>query len=287
MYIIGDDALASTARLTKISGSRTTPRHDLVDLHRHIGSEEALMHSHGHTLGQNPTYVTGADRYRISVFITLAPDHPDYDSMIDSLTLDETSILPEDQRPNGCGLALLESEEYSVTFVGPLDHVQEVRDGKVSLDTSLGRFIEFWPRGSNWDAVIPANTWSKDGAGIFREFSHAGTSVIVYEYVQDRDGTPTPMVGFHCLYCHRDDLQHHLPNHGPHSRRWIAAEARKHIRRNDCRPSDPRLAEVITAVANDMHGTNKPVITYESHCSTTGRCEQIRHLRVATATQAS
>lgn len=245
------------------------------------------MHNYGHTLGPDPTYVTAADNYRISGFVLLPPEHLNYESMVDSLTLDETPILPVDQTLNGCGFVLLESEEHSLTFVGPVDHVQEVRDGKVPLDTSLGRFIQFWPRGSNWDAVIPANTWSKDGAGIYREFDHEDTSVIAYEYVQDRDGTPTPMVGFHCLRCHRDDLRHHQPNRGPQDRRWIAAEARKHMRRNDCRPADPRLAEVVTAVANDLHGTNKPVITQESRCSTTGCCGQIRHLRAAAAVQAS
>ncbi|MDT7784376.1 MAG: hypothetical protein QOF58_2795 [Pseudonocardiales bacterium] len=246
------------------------------------------MNSYGHTLGQDPTYVTGADRYRISGFVLLTPQHPDYDSMIDGLTLDETSILPEDQRPNGCGFVLLESEEHSVTFVGPVDHVRDVRDGTVDLDTSLGQFIAFWPRGSGWDAVIPANTWSKDGTGIVREFAHEGTSVIVYEYFEDRDGTSTPMVGWHCLRCHRDDLRRHHPNRGPQDRRWMAAEARKHMRRkDDCRPVNPRFAEVVTAVANDMHSTNNPVITHESHCSTTGRCGQIRHLRVAAATQAN
>jgi hypothetical protein len=240
------------------------------------------MHSYGHTLGKNPTYVTGADTYRTSYAFLLTPGEPDYEAMVETL-----AILPGHERPDGYGVVLAQSEEHSVTFIGPRDHVAQVREGRVPLDKELGYFIEFWPNSDHWDKVIPANTWNPDGAGIFREFDHKGTSVLVYEYVEDRDGTPTPMVGWHCLSCHRDDLQRHHPNRGPMSRRWMAGEARKHLRRaDDCRPADPRMAAIVNSVANEMHGTNNPVTSYESYCSTTGRCGQIRHLRATAAARA-
>lgn len=239
------------------------------------------MHSYGHTLGPNPTYVNSADNYRLSYAFVLTPGDPNYEAMVEVL-----AILPEHQRPDGYGVVLAQSEEHSVTFIGPPEHVAQVRAGSAALDNSAGYFIEFWPRSDHWDKVIPANTWNPDGKGIFREFDHKNASVLVYEYFEDRDGTQTPMVGWHCLSCHRDDLQRHHPNRGPQDRRWMAAEARKHLRReDDCRPANPRFAQIVTSVANDLNGTNNPVVSYESLCSTTGRCGQIRHLRAVAATQ--
>lgn len=236
-----------------------------------------------HTISdQNPTYVTGADQYRVSFTAFLTPDHADFAGM------EEKLVLPEHRRSEGYGLAFLESEEYSVTYVGTVQQIQDYRvanvGGTATLDVSLGRCYEFWPQGQGWDEVLPHNTWNFGGRGIMTEFDHRGAKVVVYEYLEDRDGEQVPMVAFHCPHCHNNDWQDRDENRGPGNRRWVAAKARQHIRVSECRPGDPRIAELVTAVANRKHGTNNPVITRDSRCATTGPCAQIRHLR-ATATR--
>jgi hypothetical protein len=228
----------------------------------------------------NPTYVTGADSYRVAFTVLLTPEHPDFAAM-------EGFVLPEHRRPEGYGLAFLESEEHSLVYIGTFEQIQQHRDGAV-LDVSAGHCYAFWPDGQGWEQLIPANTWTPDGQGILTEFTHRGTTVTVYEYLADRDGTQVPMVAFHCHHCHNDHRIHHdhaEENRGPQNRRWIAAAARKHVRYADreCQPPDPRIVEAVTAVANKIHGGQWPVVTHESHCSTTGPCADIRHLRACAA----
>jgi len=237
-----------------------------------------------HTVSEtNPTYVTGADRYKLPFTGFLTPEHPQFEEM-------EEFFLPEHRRPEGYGLVFMESEEHSATYVGSIRQIEEYRaantDGTAVVDVSQGTVYAFWPHGTGWDTYLPNNTWNKSGEGIVTEFEHPlGGNVTVYEYLKaGADGEETRMVGFHCERCHRplgSDHEAGSPNHGPQDRRWSARNARVHIRRYAelCRPVDPRVEEIVTAVANEMHGTNRPVVSFESRCATTGPCAQIRNLR--------
>ncbi|MDJ0345909.1 hypothetical protein QMK19_35335 [Streptomyces sp. H10-C2] len=236
-----------------------------------------------HTVSEdNPTYVTRADAYRVSIVSVLTPDDPTFQAR-------EDFIRPEHRRPDGYGLAFLESEEHSLTYIGPVHQIEAyhaITDGSAVLDVSQGVVYAFWPQEKAWDDYIPTNTWNPGGQGIITEFDHPlGGKVTVYEYIEtDPDGVATLMVGYHCERCHpsaKSDNHVGFPNRGPQDRRWIARNARVHIRRHaeQCQPIDSRIAEVITAVANDIHNLNNPVTTSESHCATTGPCATIRHLR--------
>ncbi|MGO4459906.1 hypothetical protein AB4039_21805 [Streptomyces sp. M-16] len=238
-----------------------------------------------HTVSEtNPTYVTGADRYRIPFTGFLTPDNPKFAVM-------EEFVLPEHRRPEGYGLAFLESEEHSLTYIGSVRQIEEYRasngDGTAVLDPSQGVMYAFWPRDEGWDDYLPHNTWNPGGEGIVTEFDHPlGGKVVVYEYLQNdpkADG-PTPMIGLHCERCHpRPNLDYdkHRPNTRPHDRRWFARNARAHVRRHaeECRPADPRMAEAVQQIVNEKYGVNNPTVTWESGCATDGPCSQIRHLR--------
>ncbi|AJF70456.1 hypothetical protein [Streptomyces vietnamensis] len=237
-----------------------------------------------HTVSDtNPTYVTGADRYRIPFTGFLTPDNPQF-------TVMEEYIQPEHRRSDGYGLAFLESEEHHVLYIGSVRQLQEYRtantDGTAVLDPAQGVMYAFWPHGKGWDDYIPNNAWNPGGEGIVTEFDHPlGGKVTVYEYLYDnRDGEKVPMVGFHCDRCHPDpkiDHEASMPNRGPQDRRWSARNARVHIRSHAdrCRPVDPRIAEVVQQVANEKYGVSNPTVTWESRCATTGPCARIRHLR--------
>ncbi|MFD9047784.1 hypothetical protein [Streptomyces zaomyceticus] len=234
-----------------------------------------------HTVSDtNPTYVTGADQYRISVTGLLTPDNPQFTQMEELLNL-------EHRRPDGYGIAFLESEEHSRTYYGSIQQIEEHRaGGSPALDLSKGALYAFWPNGSGWEDFIPATTWNAGGQGIVTEFDHPlGGRVTVYEYVlEGRDTDNTPMVGFHCDRCHPDpniDHETSMPNRGPQDRRWSARNAREHIRSHTvrCKPIDPHLAEAVQAVANQQYGLNNPTVSWDSHCATTGPCGQIRHMR--------
>lgn len=241
-----------------------------------------------HTVSdKNPVHVVRADRYRISFSGFLTPQHPDFAAM-------ERYFLPEHRRREGYGLAFLESEEHFVTYAGSIEQIADYRKAQghresVDLDCSQGHCYHGWPQGYGWDELTPPGTWHADGRGIVTEFGHCGTKVVVYEYVEDRDGKRVNMVAFHCQRCHvRPDIHfdYATENRGPADRRWIARKARTHIRHaaEECRPADPRISEVVTAVANEMDGGDRPVIADESRCATTGPCSEIRHLRARAAT---
>ncbi|MFB7376527.1 hypothetical protein ACFC6U_01550 [Kitasatospora purpeofusca] len=237
------------------------------------------VHSFSET---NPDFVTGSDWYRESITVILPPGTPGLEELEDFLN-------PEHRSTEGYGLAFLESEEHSFTYVGTVSQIEEYRAAKAAgatLDVSLGQCYAFWPHGKGWDELLPATYWNAGREGLLSDFAHPlGGKVVVYEYLQDGpDGDKVPMVGFHCERCHIDpDTQSEagMPNRGPQDRRWIARNARKHVRAHQslCRPVDPRMSEVVTAVANEMYGTDNPVVTWESQCATTGACSVIRHLR--------
>jgi hypothetical protein len=244
-----------------------------------------------HTVGAgNPVRVTGADRYRITLTFIVLPHHLDFAVL-------EEFIAPEHRDPAGYGIALLESEEHSLTYVGPVQQIRDYDDccaadptRPVTLDTTRGVICEFWPHGEGWDDLIPATTWHPGGEGILVEFDHPlGGRVVVYEYLEeDADGTRMPRVGFHCERCCRPvpgiDHEARIDNLGPRDRRIGARHARLHIHdhEHECRRRDPRIAQAVTHAANRIHGTNDPVLTHESRCATTGPCSRIRHLRART-----
>lgn len=234
----------------------------------------------------NPTYVTGAARYRTPFHILIEADCPQVDELMGYLPV-------EHRRTDGYGVVLLDSQEHYVHYVGPIEQVRAWAAGEDprELDVSLGLVIDQWPNGETWDKIIPHIPWNEGNEGIVTEFEHRGGKVVVFEYLEDAgSGTRVPMVAFHCEFCHRTHgSEYRLANHGPVPRRWIAANARKHIRSakredgGDCRQAPAEFAEIVTQVANKMHGTNRPVVTAESRCATEGPCAQIRHLRVRAA----
>jgi len=237
-----------------------------------------------HTVSEkNPLYVTGAESYRISATGFLTPEHPAFAVM-------EEYFLSEHRNAQGYGLAFLESPEHSVTYVTTPRQIREYRaadtDGTAVLDTTQGAAYAFWPTGTGWDDYVPANTWHPGGEGIIAQFAHPlGGAVVVFEYLQDdADGKQHQVVGFHCERCHpslRIDLDHNMANRGPEDRRWVARNARQHVRSHTthCRPVNPDIAVTVTAIANEQHGTNHPVITHENRCAASGACAQIRSLR--------
>ncbi|MFD5610569.1 hypothetical protein [Kitasatospora sp. NPDC127060] len=177
-------------------------------------------------------------------------------------------------------------------YIGTVSQIKEYRTAKAAglarLDVSKGPCYPFWPNGKGWDDLLPATYWNEDRVGLVTDFDHPlGGKVVVYEYLQDSPaGDRVPMVGFHCWRwrCHIDpNIQSEagMPNRGPQDRRWIARNARQHVRAHEslCRPVDPRMSEAVAAVANKVYGTNNPVVTWESHCATTGPCSVVRHLR--------
>lgn len=240
-----------------------------------------------HTISEkNPLYVTGADQYRTPFTLLLTPTHPRFEEL-------QEFILPEHRRSEGYGMVFLESEEHSATYIGTIQQVKEyvASSATTSLDASQGVCYGFWPQGDAWKEAVPDNTWNPGGEGIVTEFVHPkGGRVTVYEFLGawTEDAPKRPLVTFHCTVCHHNTLYDSGKVHestGPDRRRWAARNARQHIRsvdssHSECRITSPRFAEVVTAVANEMHGTNSPVVTWESRCSTEGPCAQIRHLRV-------
>ncbi|MGW5121896.1 hypothetical protein ACWEQ8_41740 [Streptomyces noursei] len=236
-----------------------------------------------HTVSEtNPLYVTGADQYRISLTGIITPESPQFERL-------QENLKPEHRRPDGYGMAFLESEEHHIAYYGPIQQIQEYRaatNGTAVLDLSQGAQYAFWPHGEGWDDIIPDTTWNKGGEGIVTEFDHPlGGKVVVFEYLKEGvDGEQVPMVGFHCERCHpQPELEHEasMANHGPQDRRWTARNARAHIRSHTtrCRPVDPRWAEVAQQCFNEQEGVNSPTVTWESRCAVEGPCAQIRHLR--------
>lgn len=258
-----------------------------------------------HLSEANPVHVTGCDRYRLTLVGTLTPDHPDYAEM--------TGILKEnghDTRPEGYGLIFLESEEFSATYFGAIEQIEQYKrdntDGKATFDASRGVMYAQWPRGTGWDTYLPRVFWNQhargavaDGVGLVTAFAHptsAGAAAFVYEFegAWRRDGQPQHLVTYHCTACHADtflDVGHVQENTGPDSRRWAARQARQHLLsaarhgvgdpNSACRPLDGAMLRATNAVARDMYGRRDNVLpeTGGALCATTGPCSLIRELR--------
>lgn len=259
----------------------------------------------------NPAHVTGCDRYRLPLVGTIAPGNPGYEDMIE--------ILKDNghhTRPEGYGLILLESEEFSATYFGSIEQIEQYKrdnvNGTATFDGSQGVVYARWPQGQGWDDFLPRVFWNQrargaiaDGVGIVTAFEHAaipGAEVIVYEYegkwLLDTDSAttdPVKMVTYHCTGCHKDthhDSGHVRENQGPDSRRWTARQARQHIisahrygvgaADSECRPRDGEMLRVVNAVAKDKLGLSSNPLpdTDDAYCATKGPCSIIRALRV-------
>lgn len=258
----------------------------------------------------NPTHVTGGAGYRVTLTGTLTAEYEHFADMVKYLDLGDTNLHT---RPEGYGLAFLESEEHSVTYFGPLDQVREYQRASAAgenpkLDPEPGVMVEKWPHGGAWDDFLPPSCWNikaagavDDGIGIVTAFAHnaiPGAEVIVYEY----EGTWGPgdksesrrMVTYHCTGCHKDTLHdsgHMRENKGPHDRRWMARKAREHItgavrhgldnENSLCRPG---RSEYILRAANRIASANLPGYAPHSEnegtfCATKGPCSIIREMR--------
>ncbi|MFM9373250.1 hypothetical protein [Streptomyces sp. Da 82-17] len=257
----------------------------------------------------NPNHVTGGAGYRVSMAGILTAQHDDFAEMVDFLDLGNGTNLHT--RPEGYGIAFLESEEHSLTYFGPIEQVREYQRGTNAgenprLDTSLGFLVGSWPHGGAWDTFIPTSYWNRqadgaaaDGVGIITAFAHnaiPGAEVIVYEY----EGRWTPesdvakLVTYHCTGCHKDaffDSGHTHANTGPTARRWAAQQARQHItsatkhgvgsERTLCQPHDGEAYRIVNAFGREKFGPGYIPISEDegTACATTGPCSIVRELR--------
>ncbi|MEW2402149.1 hypothetical protein [Streptomyces sp. NPDC046862] len=253
----------------------------------------------------NPTHVTSCDRYRLPLVGTILPGSAGYEDMVEMLKDDG-----HDTRPDGYGLIFLESEEFSATYFGSIEQIEQYKrdnaDGTATFDPQQGVMYAQWPHGKGWDEFLPRVFWNvaargaiADGVGLVTAFAHTevpGAEVIVYEFEGKwlADKPPVQMVTYHCTACHQDtfyDGGHVHENTGPQSRRWAARQARQHIlsahrhgvgnQNSACRPNDGEMLRVVNEVARQMHGTTGNVLpdTEDAYCATKGPCSLIRELR--------
>ncbi|MFF2779927.1 hypothetical protein ACFVU3_34125 [Streptomyces sp. NPDC058052] len=253
----------------------------------------------------NPAHVTSCNAYRLPLVGTIAPGNPGYEDMVEMLRENG-----HDTRPEGYGLIFLESEEFSATYFGSIEQIEQYKrdniDGTATFDPSQGVMYAKWPHGKGWDTFLPRVFWNQaqrggiaDGVGLVTAFAHTeipGAEVIVYEFEGKwlPDSEPKQMVTYHCTACHLDtfhDSGHVHENTGPDSRRWAARQARQHIisahrhgvgdKSSACRPSDGEMLRVVNAVARDMWGTQGNALpdTDDAYCAIKGPCSLIRELR--------
>ncbi|MFD8516567.1 hypothetical protein ACFV27_37185 [Streptomyces antimycoticus] len=253
----------------------------------------------------NPTHVTSCDRYRLPLVGTIAPGNPGYEDMVEML-----KDNGHDTRPEGYGLIFLESEEFSATYFGSIQQIEQYKrdnvNGTATFDAQQGITYAQWPHGKGWDEFLPRTFWNvaargaiADGVGVVTAFAHTevpAAEVIVYEFEGKwlPDSDPTQMITYHCTACHLDtfhDSGHVHENNGPHDRRWAARQARQHIvsahrhgvggQNSSCRPDGGEMLRVVNAVAKDRLGmTGNPLPdTDDAYCATKGPCSIIRELR--------
>ncbi|WP_331732341.1 hypothetical protein [Streptomyces sp. NBC_00989] len=254
----------------------------------------------------NPTHVTSCDRYRLPLVGAIAPGDPGFEDMVAWLKDDG-----HDTRPDGYGLIFLESEEFSATYFGSIEQIEQYKrenaDGTATFDAAQGVMYAQWPHGKGWDDFIPRVFWNvaargaiADGVGLVTAFEHPvaqGAEVVVYEFEGKwlPEQPPANMITYHCTACHQDTFHDGgkvHENNGPHDRRWVARQAREHIvsaarygvnRDGDsqCRPSDPAMLKVVNAVARQNLGmTYDPLPDDDgAYCATKGPCSIIRELR--------
>jgi hypothetical protein len=253
----------------------------------------------------HPAHVTSCDYYRMPLVATIVPGNPGYEDMVDML-----KDNGNDTRPEGYGLIFLESEEFSATYFGSIEQIEQYKrenvDGKATFDASQGVLYAQWPHGKGWDDFLPRVFWNQtqrgaiaDGVGLVTAFAHTeipGAEVIVYEFegAWSLGGKSEQLVTYHCTACHLDtfhDCGHVHENTGPNSRRWAARQARQHIisaarhgvgdTNSACRPNNGEILRAVNAVAREMWGTTGNALpdTDDAYCVTKGPCSIIRELR--------
>jgi hypothetical protein len=257
-----------------------------------------------HVSETSPAHVTSCDSYRVSLVGAIVPGNPGYEDMVGML-----KDNGHDTRPEGYGLIFLESEEFSATYFGSIEQIEQYKrdniDGKATLDVSQGVVYAQWSHGKGWGDFLPRAFWNvqargaiADGVGLVTAFAHnetPGAEVIVYEF----EGTWRPggeaqqLVTYHCTACHLDtfhDSGHVHDNTGPSSRRWAARQARQHLisaarhgvgdKQSACRPHNGQMLRAVNAVARDKWGTTGNALpdTDDGYCATKGPCSIIREL---------
>ena len=253
----------------------------------------------------NPAHVTSCDRYRLPLVGTITPGNPGYEDMVEMLRENG-----HDTRPEGYGLIFLESEEFSATYFGSIEQIEQYKrenvNGKATFDASQGVMYAHWPEGKGWDGFLPRVFWNQeqhgavaDGVGLITAFAHPeipGAEVIVYEFegAWRPGGEAKSLVTYHCTGCHLDtfhDSGHVHENTGPSRRRWAARLARQHVIsahrhgvgnvNSACRPRDGEMLRAVNTVAREMQGTKGNALpdTEDGYCAIHGPCAVIRELR--------
>lgn len=249
-----------------------------------------------YTSETNPTYVTHSEWYRLAGVLLLTPDRPDFAEL-------ESVFLPEFRRPEGYGMAFLESEEHTRMYLGSVEQIRAVAAGEVALDVTQGITGDKWPHENGWDKVTPSGTWNPDGKGVLTVHPHPNgvDEVIVYEfhgaYLRE---DPTPKVTFHCTACHLDTRHSGGDMHentDPDMRRWAGRQARSHMRSAErhgvggtesaCRPLGQHALNVVAEVANSIHGTSHKPMTESQHCAISGPCSTIREIKALQAARST
>ncbi|OEV10223.1 hypothetical protein [Streptomyces nanshensis] len=261
-----------------------------------------------YTSPTNPCHVISAERYRLSHIDYVTPDLPKFDAMVEFLNFSDTNLHT---RPEGYGLILLEAEEHSLAYFGPIEQVRQYQadnaaGAATTFDHTQGVMIGGWPQGVAWDGFIPTTYWNRkangavdDGIGILTRFDHPvtpGAEVIVYEFeggwLADR---PThKLVTYHCTACHLDtftDSGHVHENDGPDTRRWAARQARQHMEsakkhgvnrdgQSACRPNNGEMLRIVNEMAKKRRYEHAPLPdTDDAYCAIHGPCSIIRELR--------
>ncbi|MBB2749220.1 UNVERIFIED_ORG: hypothetical protein FHR35_009133 [Microbispora rosea subsp. rosea] len=261
-----------------------------------------------HLSPTNPTFVTGAARYRLSWTGIVERSDPRFDAL--------TEIFAGSHRPTDTfGVAGLESQEHSILWLGPADTVTRFEANPATgfpfteLNTH-GCFGDRWPNTDAWLDFIPATTWNADGQGIVTEYAFDdGGQVVVYELLgrpallsQGHAEGPrglVPVVTFHCTRCHYEGDHHdRYMSAGPADRRAACRKARQHLRPGRCRGSEATSrADMMVAVVDQVvAGRPQPADTtglYASRCQTSelrcdealahSTCAEIREARKHTA----
>ncbi|MEV4078914.1 hypothetical protein AB0J43_01305 [Nonomuraea fuscirosea] len=259
-----------------------------------------------HVKDDNPAYVTGADRYRMSWAAVIEPTHPQWDAL--------TEGFIEEYRPTDTfGVAGIESQEHSAMWLGPADiiarfiaHPVAVPWGELAVH---GGYADRWPNGDAWNALIPHITWNPDGQGVVAEypFDDGNGSVVVYEVlgrpallsagVCEIGADPVPVVTFHCTRCHYDGhSSDRYMSARPDDRRTVCRKARQHMQSGNCRGEeanargDQMIAAVQAAIGNPITGSTDGL--HAAWCQTRdldpngvmveSSCAEVREARVHT-----
>lgn len=192
--------------------------------------------------------VTGSDLYRMSWADILQPATPQYQEL--------ATAYPAGQAPTEpLGIAGLESQEHSLTWIGSPAVISGILDGTwpeipwAQLNAQ-GGYAGGWMNADSWAGYVPCTTWTPHG-GILSQYPHpdGNGQVIIYETTglpsllsaaPAASGTvgPVPIVTFHCTRCHaEDDRARRIMSACPRDRQAAAEAARRHVAPGRCTPA--------------------------------------------------